>query len=41
MRQTFLVHRIGEPGLILQGKNCITFKRYLLINPAKLDAVVK
>ncbi len=40
-RQTFLVQRIGEPALILQGKDRVTFKRCPPINPAKLDAVVK
>ena len=40
-RRTYLVQRIGEPALILQGKERVTFKPCPPIDPAGLDAVVK
>lgn len=40
-RQTFVVQRVGERALILQGKERVTFKPCPSIDPAGLDAVVK
>lgn len=40
-RRTYLVQRIGEPALILQGKERVTFKPCPPIDPTRLDAVVK
>lgn len=40
-RRTYLVPRIGEPTLILQGKERVTFKPCPTIDPAGLDRVVK
>jgi hypothetical protein len=40
-RRTFLVQRIGERSLILQGKERATFKVCPPIDPKGLDAVVK
>lgn len=40
-RRRFLVQRIGEPALILQGKERVTFKPCPPIDPASLDDVVK
>ncbi len=40
-RRRFLVQRIGEPALVLQGKERVTFKPCSPIDPASLDDVVK
>jgi hypothetical protein len=40
-RRTFLVQRIGERSLILQGRERVTFKPCPSIDPSSLDAVVK
>lgn len=40
-RRRFLVQRIGEPALILQGKERVTFRPCPPIDPASLDDAVK
>jgi hypothetical protein len=40
-RRRFLVQRIGEPALILQGKERVTFKPCPPIDPSRLDDIVK